>query len=414
MHQSPSLAKRKIGARGVRLPDVGDEEKQSGAQCRTPGRGCAALNRRDNATAVPETVSRPRASLRLMPTLRAMRYDFASDNAAGICPEAAAALHEAGDGYASSYGADPWTTRAVEAVRALFETECDVFFVFNGTAANALSLAAACRSYQSVICHDQAHAERDECGAPEFFTGGAKVELSGGPAGKLDPAPLDGLITNRRDVHSPKPGAITITQSTELGTVYQPAEIAALAAVARRHGLVMHMDGARFANAVVSAGVAPRALTWEAGVDLLSLGGTKNGLAVGEAIVIFRRALATDFAYRVKQSGQLCSKMRFLAAPWFGVLRDGSWLRHAAHANAMARLLANRLAGLPGVKLLFPVEANGVFAEMSPALAAALQARGWQFYHFIGENGYRLMCSWQTTEAAIAAFIADAHACAGA
>lgn len=341
-----------------------------------------------------------------------MRYDFSSDNAAGIFPEAAAALTDANTGFAPSYGADVWTQRATDAIRALFETDCDVFFVFNGTAANALSHAAACRSYQSVICHDQAHAERDECGAPEFFTGGSKVELVGGANGKIDPAPLEAFITNRREVHSPKPGAITITQATELGTVYRPEEIAALSTITRRHGMTLHLDGARLANAIVSLQLPPRAYTWEAGVDILSLGGVKNGLGIGEAVVIFRRDLAVDFDFRIKQAGQLCSKMRFLAAPWIGALADGAWLRHAAHANAMAQRLAAGLAAIRGVELLFPVEANGVFVNLPPEFAAALQERGWQFYLFVGERGYRFMCSWATTEAAISDLLADARACA--
>jgi threonine aldolase len=336
-----------------------------------------------------------------------MRYDFASDNAAGMCPEAWTAMEEANEGFVSSYGDDAWTARAADAIREAFETDCAVFFVFNGTAANALALAAACRPFNSVICHDQAHAERDECGAPEFFTGGSKVELAGGPNGKIDPAPLDRFITERRQVHSPKPGAISITQSTELGTIYQPGEIAALAATARRHGMILHMDGARLANAIASTALAPRALTWEAGVDVLSLGGTKNGLAIGEAIVVFRRELAVDLDFRIKQAGHLCSKMRFIAAPWLGLLRDGAWLRHAAHANAMARLLAERLAEIPRLRLVFPVEANGVFVDMPAGLPEALAGRGWRFYHFIGERGYRLMCSWRTTRTAVDAFAAD-------
>jgi len=341
-----------------------------------------------------------------------MRYDFSSDNAAGIVPEAVQALLEANAGYAPSYGADSWTRRAAEAIRAQFETDCEVFFVFNGTAANALSLAAACRSYHSIIGHDQSHAERDECGAPEFFTGGSKVELVGGANGKIDPAPLENFITNRRDVHSPKPGAITITQSTELGTVYRPEEIAVLSEITRRHGMTLHMDGARFANAAASLQLPPRRFTWEAGVDILSLGGSKNGLGVGEAVVIFRRDLAAEFAFRIKQAGQLGSKMRFLTAPWIGALADGAWLRHAAHANAMARRLADGLAAIPGLERLFPVEANGVFVNLPPDFAAALRDRGWQFYHFIGERGYRFMCSWLTTEAAIAELLADARVCA--
>jgi threonine aldolase len=341
-----------------------------------------------------------------------MRYDFASDNAAAVTPEAWAGLQEANTGFAPSYGDDAWTARAADAIRSLFETPCDVFFVFNGTAANALSHAAACRSYHAVLCHDQAHTERDECGAPEFFTGGAKVQLIGGANGKIDPALVEHAVTNRRDVHSSKPGVVTITQSTELGTVYRPAEIAALSAIARRHGMTLHMDGARFANAVASLGLPPRAITWEAGVDILSFGGTKNGLAFGEAVVIFRRELAVDFDYRTKQSGQLCSKMRYLAAPWVNVLQDGAWLRRAAHANAMARRLADGITRLPAIKLLFPTEANGVFASMSQSFVDALHARGWHFYKFIGDDGHRLMCSWQTTESAVEEFLADARACA--
>lgn len=341
-----------------------------------------------------------------------MRYDYASDNTSGVCPEAWAAMSEANAGRVPSYGDDPWTTRAADMIRATFETDCEVFFVFNGTAANSLSLASLCQSYHSVVCHDQAHVERDECGAPEFFSNGTKILLAGGANGKLDPRDVDAIVTRRSDIHFPKPRVITLTQATELGTVYTPEEIAALAEVARRRGLAMHMDGARFANAVASLGVPPRALTWEAGVDVLSLGGTKNGMAVGDAVVFFRREFAREFDYRCKQAGQLCSKMRFLAAPWVGMLEGGAWLRHAAHANTMARRLAERLQSLPGVQLIAPVDANGVFIEMPKPLADALLARGWKFYNFIGERGYRLMCSWDTTEAVVDEFAADAAACA--
>jgi len=343
-----------------------------------------------------------------------MRYDYASDNTSGVCPEAWAAMEAANRGRVPSYGDDTWTTRAADMIRATFETDCEVFFVFNGTAANSLSLASLCQSYHSVICHDQAHVERDECGAPEFFSNGTKILLAGGANGKLDPAQVESVVTRRSDIHFPKPRVVTLTQATELGTVYTPAEVAALSDVARRHGLAVHMDGARFANAVASLGLPPRAVTWEAGVDVLSLGGTKNGMAVGDAVVFFRREFAREFDYRCKQAGQLCSKMRFLAAPWVGLLEHGAWLRHAGHANAMARRLASRLVALPGVELIAPVEANGVFIEMPPPLADALMARGWKFYNFIGERGYRLMCSWETSEAVVDEFAADAAACAAA
>lgn len=341
-----------------------------------------------------------------------MRYDFASDNTSGICPEAWAAMAAANSGRVPSYGDDSWTTRAADMIRATFETDCEVFFVFNGTAANSLSLASLCQSYHSVICHDQAHVERDECGAPEFFSNGTKLLLAGGSQGKLDPVEVESVVTRRSDIHFPKPRVITLTQATELGTVYTPAEISALSEVARRRGLAVHMDGARFANAVASLGVAPKAITWQAGVDVLSLGGTKNGMAVGDAVVFFRRDYAREFDYRCKQAGQLCSKMRFLAAPWVGMLEQGAWLHRAAQANTMARALAARLTALPGVQLIAPVEANGVFVEMPKSLADALLARGWKFYNFIGERGYRLMCSWETTAAVIEEFAADAAACA--
>ena len=343
-----------------------------------------------------------------------MRYDYASDNTSGICPEAWAAMETANRGRVPSYGDDAWTTRAADMIRATFETDCEVFFVFNGTAANSLSLASLCQSYHSVICHDQAHVERDECGAPEFFSNGTKLLLAGGPQGKLAPAEVESVVTRRTDIHFPKPRVITLTQATELGTVYTPAEVGALAEVARRRGLAVHMDGARFANAVASLGLPPKAVTWQAGVDVLSLGGTKNGMAVGDAVVFFRREFAREFDYRCKQAGQLCSKMRFLAAPWVGLLEGGAWLRHAAHANAMARRLAARLEALPGVQLIAPVEANGVFVEMPKPLADALMARGWKFYNFIGERGYRLMCSWETSEAVVDEFAAEAAACAAA
>jgi threonine aldolase len=341
-----------------------------------------------------------------------MRYDFASDNTSGICPEAWAAMDEANRGRIPSYGDDAWTARAADMIRDIFECDCEVFFVFNGTAANSLSLASLCQSYHSVICHDQAHVERDECGAPEFFSNGTKILLAPGMNGKIDPAAVEEIVARRTDIHFPKPRVISLTQATELGTVYRAEEIAALGAIAKRRGLAMHMDGARFANAAATIGSSPRAFTWEAGVDVLCFGGTKNGMAVGEAVVFFRKELAREFDFRCKQAGQLSSKMRFLAAPWVGMLSDGVWLRHGAHANAMAQRLGRGLAAIAGVKLIAPVEANGVFVDMPPPLASALQQeRGWKFYNFIGDRGYRLMCSWETSEAVVDEFLADATAC---
>ncbi|TVR52275.1 MAG: low specificity L-threonine aldolase [Puniceicoccaceae bacterium] len=328
---------------------------------------------------------------------QARHFHFASDNTSGICPEAFAALLEANEGFLPSYGEDAWTQRAADLIRETFEKDCEVFFVFNGTAANSLALASLCRSYHSVICHREAHVEKDECGAAEFFSNGTKILLGDGRHGKLDTDSIEELVTRRTDIHYPKPRVVSLTQPTELGTVYSPDHLGRISEVARRHGLAVHMDGARFANACASLDLPPRALTWEAGVDVLCLGGTKNGLAVGEAVVFFDRALAAEFDYRCKQAGQLCSKMRFLAAPWVGMLAEGAWLRHARHANTSARRLADGLAALPGVKILCPVEANAVFAQLPPALADGLGENGWHVYNFIGESGYRFMCSWKTT-----------------
>jgi threonine aldolase len=342
------------------------------------------------------------------------RYEFASDNAAGICPEAWASLTESNAGCVPSYGNDAWTTRAANLIREVFETDCEVFFVFNGTAANSLALASLCQSYHSVICHELAHCETDECGAPEFFSNGTKLLTAAGELGRLETRHVEPLILKRSDIHFPKPRVLSLTQATELGTVYKPGEIRALTDLAHRHGLAVHMDGARFANAVASLDVAPADLTWRAGVDVLCFGGTKNGMCTSEAVVFFRKDLAREFDLRCKQAGQLCSKMRYLSSQWVGMLQDGAWLRHARHANACARRLEEGLRNVPHVRILMPVEANGVFAEMPPAVAVALRAKGWFFYNFIGAHGHRLMNSWATRFELIDAFIADARAVAAA
>jgi len=342
------------------------------------------------------------------------RHGFASDNTAGICPEAWAALAAANRGRSPSYGNDEWTERACNRLREVFETECEVFFVFNGTAANSLALAALCQSYHSIICHDYAHVETDECGAPEFFSNGTKILVATGPGGKLDPASVEHVIRKRTDIHYPKPRVLSLTQATEWGTVYTVDELRALTGLARRHGLAVHMDGARFANAAAAlaarGGVRPADFTWRVGVDVLCFGGTKNGMNTSEAVVFFNRDLAREFDYRCKQAGQLASKMRFLSAQWVGMLEGGAWLRHAAHANGMTQKLATAVRRLPGVRVLVEPEANALFVDLPPAAAAAMQARGWHFYNFIGAHGYRLMCSWDTRPADLDAFVADLRA----
>lgn len=334
-------------------------------------------------------------------------HQFASDNYSGICQEALDYLLAANVGDAPAYGNDPWTQRVADKFRELFETDCEVFFVFNGTAANSLSLSALCQSYHSVICHETAHIETDECGGPEFASNGSKLLLAKGELGKLDPTDVERLITRRCDIHYPKPKVISLTQATELGTLYAVDELHALRELADRHGLKIHMDGARFANAVVALSQTPADLTWRAGVDVLCLGGTKNGMAVGEAIIFFDKDLATDFAYRCKQAGQLASKMRFVAAPWLGLLETGAWLRNARQANAMAAYLSERLKAFSEVRLMFPPQANSVFLELPESAVSKLRARGWLFYTFIGVGGVRLMCSWNTPPEAVDQFVDD-------
>ena len=332
---------------------------------------------------------------------------FASDNNAGICPEAWRSLERANAGHAPAYGADDWTAAATAAIERVFETACDVFFVFNGTAANSLALAAMCRNTDAIVCHAHAHINVDECGAPEFMSGGAKLLTIDLPNAKLTPDAVAATAITPHDEHSSRPRALALTQATELGTVYSPGEITALCDVAHARQMKVHMDGARFANALVTLGCSPADITWRAGVDVLSLGGTKNGLPAGEAVVFFDRDLASEFARRRKQAGQLASKMRFLAAPWLGVLEDGAWLVHAGHANAMATRLAQALASLPQARLLAPVQANGVFVDLPAPAIEALRARGWHFYTFIGATGVRLMCAWDTPVEAVDRFIAD-------
>jgi threonine aldolase len=253
--------------------------------------------------------------------------------------------------------------------------------------------------------------ETDECGAPEFFSNGSKLVVAECEDGKLTPEALQRIATNRTDIHFPKPRAVTISQSTETGRVYRVEELRALASVCEEYGLRLHMDGARFANACASIGCSPADLSWKSGVDVLCFGGTKNGMAVGEAILFFNQKLAEDFDYRCKQAGQLASKMRFLAAPWVGMLETGAWLRNAIHANESARYLANGLSGIQGVELVSQPEANAVFVNSSDEILEAMRQRGWKFYTFIG-GAARFMCSWDTDRKRIDEFCRDMRVCA--
>jgi len=336
---------------------------------------------------------------------------FASDNYSGICPEAWAAMEEANRGYAVSYGDDDWTALASDTFRTLFETDCEVFFAFNGTAANSLALASLCQSYHSVICAESAHVETDECGAPEFFSNGSKLLVAKSEDGKLSPAAIRELATKRQDIHYPKPRVATITQSTETGLVYTPEELRAVAATCRDFGLKLHMDGARFANACAYLRCSPAELSWKSGVDVLCFGGTKNGMAVGEAILFFDRSLAEDFDYRCKQAGQLASKMRFLAAPWVGMIESGGWLKNAHHANACARHFAEQVRTIPKVRVVSSVQANAVFVSTSNAILNATRERGWKFYTFIG-GAARFMFSWDSEFQRIDQLCRDLRECA--
>jgi threonine aldolase len=344
------------------------------------------------------------------------RWDFASDNCAGVCPEAALALREANQGLAASYGDDEWTRRLCDRVREVFETDCDVFLVFNGTAANALALAQLCQPFHSVICHEHAHVENDECGAVEFFTRGSKLIPTQGANGKLDLREVELALARQHELHSHKPRVISITQATELGTLYRAEEINEIAAFARARAMLVHMDGARFANAVAALGCAPQEISWRAGVEVLCFGGTKNGLAGGELVIFFNKERTREFDYRAKQAGQLASKMRFAAAAWLALLENGLWLANARRANAMAGKLASALSR-GGVKVVFSPEANAVFVQLPARVVATLQGRGWQFYKFIEPDVYRFMCSWAVDDEAIAALAGDfeaAQSCAHA
>ncbi len=335
---------------------------------------------------------------------------FASDNYSGICPEALEYMERVNAGHEFSYGADRWTAEACDAFRELFGTHCEVFFVFNGTAGNSLALASLCQSYHSIICHRLAHVETDECGAPEFFSHGSKLLLAEGENGRLDPASVTQIVTRRSDIHYPKPRVVSVTEATEVGTVYTPVDLQGIREATRKHSLKLHMDGARFANAVASLGVEPRELTVDCGIDVLVFGGSKNGLAVGEAVIFFDLEPAEEFAYRCKQAGQLCSKMRFMAAQWLGALKQGTWLRYAGHANRCAARLEESIRNIPELEILYPRQANSLFVRMPEAVLRAMNEKGWHLYTFIGTGGARLMCSWDTKEETIADFIRDLKA----
>ena len=322
---------------------------------------------------------------------------FASDNNSGMCPEAVEYLLKANQDDEPAYGNDKWTKLLHTKFESVFETACDSFLVFTGTAANSLALASMCQSYHSVICHEFAHIETDECGGPEYASNGAKLILGIGELGKLTLKSVEALTTRRTDIHFPKPKVVSLTQSTEFGTVYSLGEIREIADFAKSRNMGVHMDGARFANALVSLKCSPAELSWKSGVDVLCFSGTKNGLAFGDVVIIFNKALSTDFLYRMKQAGQLASKMSFLSAPWIGLLENDTWISNARRANDAAQYLSERLRTIPEVRIKYPVEANAVFVEMPEKMLDTLRSNRWIFYTFIGDGGARFVCNWSST-----------------
>ncbi|MCL4715679.1 MAG: threonine aldolase [Hyphomonadaceae bacterium] len=326
--------------------------------------------------------------------------NFKSDNTATAAGEILAALTAVNEKPAGAYGDDPWSRKLDEAFGALFEREVRVFTVASGTAANAIALASAIPPWGAILCHREAHIECDECGAPEFFSGGAKLVLMEGEAAKVTPDALrEAIGRNARGIHSVQPAALSISQTTERGAVYRPEEVAALGEIAHAAKLALHMDGARFANAVAALGCTPAEITWRAGVDLLSFGATKNGALAAEAVVVFDLDRAEGVARRRKRGGHLFCKGRYPAAQFLAYLENGLWLKLARRANA----LAAKLAEAAGPHLSLPAESNQVFIKPGAAALAGLRAAGAEFYDWGGEGAgeARLVVSWNQGEAEV-------------
>jgi len=335
--------------------------------------------------------------------MKIYKKSFASDNNAIVHPGIMDALQKANDCHVLSYGDDPFTQSAINRFKEVFGEEIEVFFVYNGTGANITGLAAALMPYQAVICTESAHIYVDECGAAERFIGCRLIPVPSGD-GKLYPEQIRPLLHVLGEQHHSQPGVISITQSTEVGTVYRIEELKALTEFAHSNNLLVHMDGARIANAAAYLGTSLKALTLDAGIDILSFGGTKNGLMFGEAVVFFNRKLAHNYKYIRKQGMQLASKMRYIAVQFDALLENQLWLENAKRANAMAALLASEVGKIPGIRITHPVEANGVFAEMPKAAAEKLMEK-YFFYPWNPEkNEYRWMTSFDMDEEDIMEF----------
>lgn len=313
--------------------------------------------------------------------------NFASDNVYGVHPGILAALAEANGGTAPSYGGDSYTRKAEEMLKEIFGCELRAFLVSSGTAANGLALSAITPGFGAIICHGEAHIAVDECNSPEFFTGGAKILGLNAPGGKITPAMVEKTLKGFiRGEHDPKPRGVSLTNATELGTVYAPAEVKAFSDLIRPRGMKLHMDGARFANALAGLSVTPAELTWASGVDVMSFGATKNGAMMLEAVIFFDLSLAEDFAYRRMRGGQLLSKSRYLGAQMLAYLDGGLWLDNARRANALAQKLGDGLRRIAAVRIPNPVQANEVFAVMPRTLYDRLQAAGATFYDWMPDS----------------------------
>ena len=332
---------------------------------------------------------------------------FTSDNISSACPEVMEALAKANEANSPSYGEDPWTHDLAARLGEIFETPVTVFPVTTGTAANALALSTLTPAFGKIFCHELAHINTDECGAPELFTGGAKLIDMPGANGRITAQALEETIYGAGNVHHAQPASVSITQACESGTVYSIEEIEAIAAVAHSHNLSMHMDGARFANALVTLGVTPAQMTWQAGIDVLSFGGTKNGCLTAEAVVFFKPELVGDFPFLQKRAGQLLSKSRFISSQFMGYLADDVWMRNARQANAMAQRLSKGLADLPGLELAYPTQSNEVFVVMSAALIDRLSATGLVINdEELDGKAVRFVAAWNTSESEVDALLA--------
>ena len=344
-------------------------------------------------------------------------WNFCSDNVAGTSPAILKAMTQAAVGSVMPYGDDPITAKVEEKLSEVFETDLTAYLVATGTSANSLALSALCPPYGTIYCHPDSHIVVDECNAPEFFTGGAKLVTIDAADGKIDAPALEmALAAGWAGIeHHPQPAAVSLTQASEAGTVYTPDALGEISEVCRSHGLRLHVDGARFANAVVSLGCSAADISWRAGVDALSFGATKNGALAAEAVLFFRAGLSDDFRFRRKRAGDLFSKMRFLSAQMDAYLTDELWLANARHANAMARRIADGLAALAGVTFLYEVEANELFVQMPKAMREGLAADGFYFYHWIagGPDCVRLVTAFDTDADAVSDFINSARQHAG-